>query len=115
MTDKTHPSAGREVHEERREGQERREGHEERREGHEKRREGQERREGDKKSKDGREKREGHEEAREGDGVPSQETYHPSGSRHELVLPGMSVSTTVTQQQRTERVPAPAKLVHLLP
>ena len=103
MTDKNHPSAGREGHEERREG------HVERREGHE------ERREGDKKSKDGPEKREGHEEAREGDGVPSQETYHPSGSRHELVLPGMSVSTTVTQHQRTERVPAPARLVHLLP
>ena len=59
----------------------------------------------------GQKRREGWEE--EGRECPCQETYHPSGSPHELVLPTKGVSTGFIQQQRTERVPAPAKLVHV--
>ena len=100
---------------ERRDGKERKEG-QERREGQkgieqQERREGLERKEG--KEKRGQKRREGWEE--EGRECPCQETYHPSGSPHELVLPTKGVSTGFIQQQRTERVPAPAKLVHMLP
>ena len=76
-------------------------GHGERREGHEDKKEGHE------------DKKEGHDESREDDGGPCEETYHPSGSRHDLVLPGVSVSTPFTQQQRAKRVPPPAELLHL--
>ena len=59
----------------------------------------------------GQKRRDGWE--KEGMECPCQETYHPSGSPHELVLPTKGVSTGFIQQQRTERVPAPAKLVHV--
>ena len=129
MAHKTHYSSSKEAQKERieggirrlREGQERKEGQERRdgqkgieqqeRRGGQERREGLERKEG--KEKRGQKRREGWEE--EGRECPCQETYHPSGSPHELVLPTKGVSTGFIQQQRTERVPAPAKLVHVLP
>ena len=70
-------------------------------------------REGQEKKK-GQEKREGGE-GTEGQEVPCQETYHPSGSHHELVVQTKLVSSAFYQQQRAELVAAPVKLVHVLP
>ena len=113
MTDETHPPTTRE-------GQERKEGQEERRKGQEEREEGQKRRgqeerlEGQEERREGQEKREGGE-GTEGQEIPCQETHHPSGSHHELVVQTKLVSSAFYQQQRAELVPAPVKLVHVLP
>ena len=130
MAHKTHYSSSKEAQKERieggirrlREGQERKEGAREERWSEGDRTAGEERggRRGERGWKEKRERRkevrrgerDGREEGRE---CPCQETYHPSGSPHELVLPTKGVSTGFIQQQRTERVPAPAKLVHVLP